>query len=139
MTAEEEINKNLAILEYYKEQLNAVDMQNQLMQAALTDYYKAKMTIEQLKKTDQKPEVLIPLGGGTFLNGCIQDSKKILVDIGAGYVTEKNLDDALIKVEERIKKLQNNQEKLITTAQKLQNESDELSKKTQKLFEESQK
>ncbi len=139
MTAEEEINKNLAILEYYKEQLNAVDMQNQLMQAALTDYYKAKMTIEQLKKTDQKPEVLIPLGGGTFLNGSIQDSKKILVDIGAGYVTEKNLDDALIKVEERIKKLQNNQEKLITTAQKLQNESDELSKKTQKLFEESQK
>lgn len=139
MTAEEEINKNLAILEYYKEQLNAVDMQNQLMQAALTDYYKAKITIEQLKKTDQKPEVLIPLGGGTFLNGSIQDSKKILVDIGAGYVTEKNLDDALIKVEDRIKKLQNNQEKLITTAQKLQNESDELSKKTQKLFEESQK
>lgn len=139
MTAEEEINKNLAILEYYREQLNAVDMQNQLMQAALTDYYKAKMTIGQLKKTDQKPEVLIPIGGGTFINGSIQDSKKILVDIGAGYVTEKTLDDALLKVEERIKKLQINQEKLITTAQKLQNESDELSKKTQRLFEESQK
>jgi prefoldin alpha subunit len=139
MTAEEEINKNLAILEYYKEQINAVDMQSQLMQAALSDYYKAKMTIEQLKNTDQKSEILIPLGGGTFLNGSIQDSQKILVDIGAGYVTEKTVDDALEKVEERIVKLQKNQEKLITTAQKLQNESAELSQKTQKLFEDSQR
>jgi len=139
MTSEEEINKNLSILEYYKEQLNAVDMQSQLMQAALADYYKAKITIEQLKKTGDKQEVLIPLGGGTFIDGLIKNTQKILVDIGAGFVTEKKIDDALEKVEERIKKLQKNQEKLITTAQQIQNESAELSKKTQKLIEESQK
>ncbi len=139
MTQEEEISKNLQILEYYKEQLNAVDMQAQLLQAALTDYYKAKMTIEQLRKSDEKPEILMPLGGGTFINGFVKDSQKILVDIGSGLVTEKSIDDAIEKIEERIKNLQKNQEKLITTAQKLQAESAELSKRTQKLFEETQK
>jgi len=139
MTQEEEISKNLQILEYYKEQLNAVDIQAQLMQAALTDYYKAKMTIEQLRKSDEKSEILMPLGGGTFINGFVKDPQKILVDIGSGLVTEKSIDDAIKKIEERIKNLQKNQERLITTAQKLQAESNELSKKTQKLFEETQK
>ena len=139
MTQDEGISKNLQILEYYKEQLNAVDMQAQLMQAALTDYDKAKMTIEQLRKSDEKPEILMPLGGGTFINGFIKDPQKILVDIGSGLVTEKSIDDAIEKIEERIKNLQKNQERLITTAQKLQAESAELSKKTQKLFEETQK
>lgn len=139
MTSEEEINKNLSILEYYKEQLSAVDMQSQMMQAAIADYFKAKMTLEQLKKTGENQEVLIPLGGGTFINGSVKDSQKILVDIGAGLVTEKKIDDAIVKVEERIKNLQKNQEKLMMTAQQLQNESVELSNKTQKLIEQLQK
>jgi len=139
MTQEEEITRNISILEYYKEQLNAVDMQTQLMQAALTDYYKAKMTIEQLRKSDEKPEILIPLGGGTFINGFIKNPQKILVDIGAGLVTEKSIDEAIGKIEKRIKNLQKNHERLITAAQKIQAESTELSKKTQKLFEETQK
>ena len=139
MTKEEEISKNLTILEYYKEQLNAVDMQTQLMQAALTDYHKAKITIKNLGKSNEKMDVLIPLGGGTFINGSINNSSKILVDIGSGYVTEKSIDEAVDKIEERIKNLQQNQEKLMSTAQRLQAESAELSKKTQELYDETQK
>lgn len=139
MTQEEEITKNLSILEYYKEQLNAVDMQTQLMQAALTDYHKAKITIENLGKSNEKEEVLIPLGGGTFISGSINNTSKILVDIGSGYVTERTIENAIEKIEERIKNLQRNQEKLMSTAQKLQEESAELSKKTQELYEKTQK
>jgi len=136
---EEEITRNLALIEYYKEQLNAIDYQTQFMQAALADYYKAKITIEQLHKADENSEILIPVGGGTFINGSIKESSNVLVDIGAGLVAEKTIDDALKKIDERIKNLQGKQEKLLSTAQKLQVESDELSQKTQKLVEETQK
>ena len=136
---EEEITRNLALIEYYKEQLNAIDYQTQFMQAALADYYKAKITIGQLHKADENSEILIPVGGGTFINGSIKGASKVLVDIGAGLVTEKTIDDALKKIDERIKNLQEKQEKLLSTAQKLQVESDELSQKTQKLVEETQK
>ncbi|UCD14178.1 MAG: prefoldin subunit alpha [Thermoplasmatales archaeon] len=139
MTKEDEITRNLTLIEYYKEQLNAVDMQTQLMQAALADYHKAKITIEQLEKADKNSEILIPIGGGTFINGSIKDASKILVDIGAGVVTEKTVDDAIKKINERIENLQKNQEKLLSTAQKLQAESVELSQKTQKLIEETKK
>ena len=117
---EEEITKNLTLIEYYKEQLNAIDYQTQFMQAALADYYKAKITIEQLHKADENSEILIPVGGGTFINGSIKEVSKVLVDIGAGLVTEKTIDDALKKIDERIKNLQGKQEKLLSTAKKLQ-------------------
>ena len=136
MTKEEEITKNLSLIEYYKEQLNSVDIQTQYMQAALTDYHKAKLTIEQLHNADENSDILIPVGGGAFINGSIKNVSNVLVDIGAGLVAEKTIDDALKKIDERIKSLQENQERLLSMAQKLQEDGTELSKKTQKLMEE---
>ena len=136
MTKEEEITKNLSLIEYYKEQLNSVDIQTQYMLAALTDYHKAKLTIEQLHNTDENSDILIPVGGGAFINGSIKNVSNVLVDIGAGLVAEKTIDDALKKIDERIKSLQENQERLLSMAQKLQEDGTELSKKTQELMEE---
>jgi len=138
MTKEEEITRNLTMIEYYKEQLGSIDMQAQYLQAAIADFHKAKITVEQLHNAADKSEILIPIGGGTFLNGVLTDHSKVLVDIGAGLVAEKTVDDAVKKIEERIKALQENQEKLTSMAQKLENDATELSQKTQKMMNESQ-
>jgi len=135
MANDEEITRNLTMIEYYKEQLSSIDMQAQYLQAALTDFYKAKLTVEQLDKTDDGSEILIPLGGGTFINGSVKDPSKVLVDIGAGLVTEKTVDGAIKKIDDRIKELQENQERLMTMGQKLQNEATELSQRTQKMMD----
>ena len=139
MTKEEEITRNLTMIEYYKEQISSIDTQTQYMQAALADYHKGKITIGQLQKADENSEILIPVGGGTFINGNIKNVSKVLVDIGAGIVTEKTVEDAIKKIDERIKNLQENQEKLLSMAQKIQTEATELSQKTQRLMEETEK
>jgi prefoldin alpha subunit len=135
MGKEEEITRNLTMIEYYKEQLNSIDMQVQYLQAAIADFHKSKITVEQLHNAADKSEILIPIGGGTFLNGVLTDHSKVLVDIGTGLVAEKTVDDAVKKIEERIKKLQENQEKLMSMAQKLESDATELSQKTQKMME----
>ena len=134
MGKEEEITRNLTMIEYYKEQLNSIDMQAQYLQAAIADFHKAKITVEQLNNAADKSEILIPIGGGTFLNGILTDHSKVLVDIGAGLVAEKTVDDAIKKIEGRNKTLQENQEKLVSMAQKLENDATELSQKTQKMM-----
>lgn len=139
MTQEEELTRNLSLIEYYREQLNSIDMQTQITQAALADLHKAKLTVEQLNKADKNSEILIPVGGGAFIHGSVTDVSKVLIDIGAGLVTEKTVDDAIQKIDESIKKLQENQERLLSMAQKIQTEATELSQKTQKLMEETQK
>jgi prefoldin alpha subunit len=136
MTKEEEITKNLSLIEYYREQLNNIEMQSQYLQAAIIDYQKAKLTVEQLNKSDDNTEILVPVGTGTFINASAKSTSKVLTDIGAGYVTEKPIEEAIKKIDERIEKLQENQKKLIEMATQVQTEAIELSNKTQKLVDE---
>ena len=138
MATEKTITQNLTLIEYYKEQLNALDMQLQISQSALNDYTKAKLTLEHLSKAAKEDDILIPIGGGTFIKGNLNDKDKILTDVGAGIVTEKPLKDALAKVDERIKLMQENRDKLISIAQQIQKEATELSQKTQELMQQSQ-
>jgi prefoldin alpha subunit len=137
MTKDQEISRNLTLIEYYKEQLTTLDAQLQYLQAAVADFYKAKITVEQLTKTTENHEILIPIGGGSYLSGLLKDNAKVLVDIGAGLVTERSNEDAVKKIQQRITALQENQQKLVTLAQKIEQEATELSEKTQKMMDDS--
>ena len=137
MSSEEEVSRNLSMIEYYKEQLSALDMQAQYLQAAIADYYKAKMTVENLKKQQKGAEILVPVGLGVFVTASTKDTSKILVDIGAGFVVEKNADNAMKKIDSRIESLQKNQEKLFTVAQQVQTDAQTLANKTQQMIAES--
>lgn len=139
MVTDEEITKNLTMIEYYKEQLGSIDIQIQYFQAAVADYQKAKLSIEQLDKTKGKPDILIPVGTGIFVYASAKETSKILIDIGDGIVAEKTVDEALKKVDSRIEVLQKNQEKLLAMAQQMQQEAVDLSNKTQALINETKK
>lgn len=138
MTKEEEITRNLTLIEYYKQQLESIDMQLQYLQAALADYQRAKMTVEQLHAADENSEILIPIGGGAFVNGSLKNASNVLIGVGAGVVVEKTIDEAVTKLDERITKLQENQEKVLSIAQKIQCDAEELSSKTQQMMKEIQ-
>ena len=132
---DEEITKNLTMIEYYKEQLASLDVQLQYIQAAIGEYQKGKMTIEQLEKQEGKTELLVPVASGVFVPASASNTDKVLIDIGAGIVAEKHTDDAVKKIDERIETLLKNQEKLFSMAQKIQQEAVELSQKTQEMMQ----
>jgi prefoldin alpha subunit len=138
MTKEEEITRNLTLIEYYKQQLESIDMQLQYLQSTLADYQRAKITVEQLNTVNENSEVLVPVGAGTFVNGSLKNTSNVLIGVGAGIVIEKTVDEAVIKLEERIKRIQENLEKMVTLGQKIQSDAEELSRKTQQMMEETQ-
>jgi prefoldin alpha subunit len=139
MTKEEEITRNLTLIEYYKQQLESIDMQLQYLQSTLADYQRAKITVEQLNTVNENSEVLVPVGAGTFVNGSLKNTSNVLIGVGAGIVIEKTVDEAVIKLEERIKRIQENLEKMVTLGQKIQSDAEELSRKTQQMMEETQR
>ena len=101
------------------------------------DYYKAQITLEQLHNTEKNTDMLIPIGGSTFITVSSQDTSKVLFDIGSGFVAEKTVDDAIKKIGFRIENLQKNMEKFVETSQQLQAEAADLSQKAQNLMSES--
>jgi prefoldin alpha subunit len=139
MTNEEEITRNLTLIEYYKQQLESIEMQLQYLQSTLADYQRTKITVEQMHAVDENSEVLIPVGAGTFVNGSLKNTSNVLIGVGAGIVIEKTVDEAVIKLEERIKRIQENLEKMISLGQKIQSDAEELSRKTQQMMEETQR
>ncbi len=139
MTKEEEITRNLTLLEYYKQQLESIDMQLQYLQSTLADYQRARITVEQLHVVDENSELLIPIGAGTFINGSLKNASNVLIGVGAGIVIEKPVDEAVIKLEERIRRIQENLEKMASLGQKIQSDAEELSHKTQQMMEATQR
>ena len=136
MTKDEELSKYMIMIENYKEQMNQLEMQQQYLQAAIADYTKAKITLENLSKTDEKADILLPIGGSTFIDATAKNTKKVLFDIGAGIVAKKTFEDAINKIDERVKSLEQTQEKLSTMMQQLQEEATEVSNKAQALASE---
>src|SRR5512137_1026937 len=104
MTKDEEITRNLTLLEYYKQQLESIDMQLQYLQSTLADYQRAKITVDQLHDVDENSEILIPVGAGTFVNGSLKNASNVLIGVGAGIVIEKPVEETVVKLEERIKR-----------------------------------
>ena len=136
MTKEEELSKYMILIENYKEQLNSLEMQYSYLQVAIADYTKAKMTVEQLSKTDDGADILLPIGGSAFINATAKNTSKVLFDIGDGIVVEKTSDDVIKKIDKRIENLQQTRERLSTMVQQLQTEAAEISDKAQKLLSE---
>ncbi len=138
MNKDEELAKYMSLIEQYKEQMNSLEMQSSYLQAAIAEYNKARITIEQLSGADKETEILLPIGGSTFINATAKDPSKVIFDIGGGIATEKTSDDAIKNIDKRINDLQKTQEKLLEAMQNLQNGATEVSAKAQKLLAEKQ-
>lgn len=134
MTQEEEFQRYATLVEYYKEQLQSIDQQFSYLQAAVMDYNKAKITIEKIGEAKEGTEILIPIGGGTFSFATVKDTKKILTEVGAGIVLEKNPDEANEILDRRIEDLQKNQEALSNMSKNIQQQLEEVSAKAQQLI-----
>jgi prefoldin alpha subunit len=139
MTQDEELTKYLALIEQYKEQMNSLEMQSQYVQSAIMDYNKAKITLENLNKTEKDKEIILPIGGSTFLSANLKDPSNVLFDIGAGVVAEKKTEDAIVQIDKKIEELQKTQEQISSVMQNLQNTSAEVTAKAQKLLAENEK
>ena len=139
MTKDEELAKYMAIIEQYKEQMNQLETQSQYIQAAINDYNRARITIEKLSNAEKGTELILPIGGSSFINATTNNTSKVLFDIGGGIVTEKASDDAIKKIDQRVEDLRKTQDNIMETIQKLQNEATEISAKAQQLLAEKEK
>ena len=139
MSQEEDLQKYMVMIEQYKEQLNQLELQSQYLQALVNDYNKAKITLENIKKSSKESEMLLPIGGSTYINAKAKDTSKVLVDIGAGIVTEKTAEEAIEKIDKRLEEIQKNQEKLVAIMQSVQSEATEISLKAQQIMDEQNK
>ena len=138
MTKEEDLSKYMALIEHYKEQMGSLDMQLQYIQGAINEYARAKLTLEQMDNSKKDSDLLLPIGGGTYVYSKANETSKVLFDVGGGYITEKKTKEAIKNIEKRIKELEGSKEKVTTIIQQMQSEATDVSFKAQKIINEQQ-
>jgi len=133
-----EANEQLERLAYEYQLLQAQAQllaQNlELLTMGRNEFQAVKETLEGLKKVEEeKPEILVPIGAGSFLRGIIVDRENAIVSVGAGYAVEKGLDEAIEYLDARIKEYDEAIAKTQEGLKKLEAQLNELAERAQAL------
>ncbi|KAL1898315.1 hypothetical protein Cpir12675_002023 [Ceratocystis pirilliformis] len=93
------------------------------LNAAHSKFKESLRCVQARASAPEEPEAaLVPLTTSLYVRGMLEDKKRVLIDIGTGFIVEKNLEDAVKYYEIKIKDLSKSLKELETIiAQKTMN------------------
>jgi prefoldin alpha subunit len=111
--SEEELRKLSMEMRYLEQTADALQQRINMVNAALTDISYANMTLDGIEKEKENAELLVPIGGSSYVKVKLADSNKVIIGMGSGVSIEKTLQEAKIALKERLDEL----EKTLNSAQ----------------------
>lgn len=131
-----EIEEKFAVLQQLQREFEALQRRIVELELLANEYRKAVSSLEFLKSSENVVNALVNLGGGVFGYAEIKESKKFLVDVGAGIVIEKSVEDTLGFIKRKLEEVEKASaeaasalRKVAVEASRIQQELAELSKK----------
>lgn len=131
-----ELRETVYLLEFQKAQLSALERQLELLEISTSDNLRAKQTLTNYKSLAPEAQILIPIGGESFVFARVDKGKRAITNIGGGVVIETSIHDSIDKIDSRLKELEAAKKKILANAQSVQNELDRLTQKARSLTEE---
>lgn len=105
--ADQEKLRNLAAeLRFLDMALQELQYRMGMVEGAMRELTITNMTLEGMETAAKDSEILIPMGGGSFVKGRITDTEKIILGVGAGVALEKGTKEARAHVEMQLSALQ---------------------------------
>ncbi len=125
---EEELNKQLYLLQRYQEQAEQIYGEAELIEKIISEYERAIETLQEMGATGER-DVLMPVGGNVFAYATLKDTGKVIVNVGRGVFIEKPVNAAVDIINRKIDDLKKSQEKLIKTAEEIRARMEEIGRK----------
>ena len=111
--SEEELRKLSIEMRYLEQTADALQQRISLVNSALTDISYANMSLDGIEKEKDNSELLVPIGGSSYVKAKIADTNKVIIGLGSGVSVEKTLPEAKVMLKER----QDELEKTLNSAQ----------------------
>ena len=106
---DEEVRKLSMQLRYFEQTAENLQQRLSMLNAALTDLSYANMTLESIEQEKENAEMLVPIGGSSYVSVKLADTNKVVIGLGAGVSIEKTVPEAKTIVKERMDELQKTQ------------------------------
>lgn len=111
--AEEELRRLSVEMRYLEQTAEALQQRISMVNAAITDLTYANATLDGIEKEKENVEMLVPIGGSSYVKVKLADPNKVIVGMGSGVSIEKPLAEAKATLKERLDEL----EKTMNSAQ----------------------
>ena len=109
---EAELRQAMSTLEVFRAQLESIAQNQQLVQMSLEELGRARETLVQYQKAKEGDELLVPIGGSSFVFAKVAGETKAIVGIGTGVSVDKPIDDAIKTMDDRAAELMDSMKKL---------------------------
>ena len=103
--SEAELRRGLAVLDQYREQLEALAQQQEIVRVSLEEHMRAKETLLRYKEAGAGAEVLVPVGANAFLVAQVKDAEKAFVGVGSDVVLFDDIPRQIERLDARIKSI----------------------------------
>ncbi|NWG10557.1 prefoldin subunit alpha [Candidatus Bathyarchaeota archaeon] len=121
---EEELRRISIELRLLEQTAEALQSRIDMINAVMTDLTYANMSLEGLEKEKENSELLVPIGGNSFIKAKLDNSDKLIVGMGASVSVEKTLQEAKEIVKKR---LENTEKTRLSLQQQLSQVAEKMS------------
>jgi prefoldin alpha subunit len=104
--SKEKLQEKYVLYQLLNQNLESLKQQFDLIQQQFIEVKSTVMSIDDLKKTEEKNEIFLPLGSGCYGKGKITDKNDIMVNVGAGIFVNKKSADAKLFLDKRVKEIE---------------------------------
>ncbi|MEM2806568.1 MAG: prefoldin subunit alpha [Candidatus Bathyarchaeia archaeon] len=104
--AEEELRRLSVEIRILEQTAEALQSRINMINAVITDLTYANMTLEGLEKQKENAELLVPIGGNSYIKARLETPDKVTVGIGAGVSVEKTLQEAKEIIRKKLEELE---------------------------------
>jgi prefoldin alpha subunit len=134
---EQQVQEDLLRLDAYRNQLNSLLQQHEILSASRQDHVRARESLEGVDRAPDAAELLLPLGGETFVRGSVDRTAPVLVGVGSGVVAEMErpkvielLAERTVRIEQALRDLEGQMTSLDERIQALSSRLDSIARES---------
>ncbi len=103
--------------------LEKVQQKMEQLDVQLNQVQETVQSLNDLDTLDVGSEMLVPIGNGIFIKGALKKTDELLVNVGAGTVVPKSVDDAKKLIGKQLKSIEEYRGQLMMQMQLMQQEA----------------
>lgn len=103
--SEAELRRGLAVLDQYRDQLESLAQQQEIVRVSLEEHMRARETLARYQEAGKGAEVLVPVGANAFLVAEVKDATKAFMGIGSELIVFDDIPKQIERLDGRIRQI----------------------------------
>jgi prefoldin alpha subunit len=137
--AEDQLNRLIMEIQFLERTFEELQARIGLVNASINEFRLANATLEGMQMEDADAQILVHIGGGSYVKAKIADTQKLIISIGADVAAEKSVDAAKESLDTRLQGFEKVRESLEQQLGQTQTRINTLRQQLQKMSQEVQK